>query len=35
VCGWSLTAGSPVTGLFVIADLSFVAANMMKVMHGG
>ncbi|HWJ19412.1 MAG TPA: potassium transporter Kup [Geobacterales bacterium] len=33
--GWSLWASVAVAGLFVIVDLSFVAANMMKVMEGG
>ena len=35
VWGWSLIAGVVVAGLFVIVDLSFVAANMMKVLQGG
>jgi len=35
VWGWSLVASAAVAGLFVIVDLSFVAANMMKVMQGG
>jgi KUP system potassium uptake protein len=35
VWGWSLAASAAVAGLFVIVDLSFVAANMMKVMQGG
>ena len=33
--GWSLWTSVAVAGLFVIVDLSFVAANMMKVMEGG
>jgi KUP system potassium uptake protein len=33
--GWSLWLSVAVAGLFVIVDLSFVAANMMKVMQGG
>ena len=32
---WSLWSSIAVAGLFVIVDLSFVAANMMKVMEGG
>jgi len=35
VWGWSLIAGVVVAGLFVVVDLSFVAANMMKVLQGG
>jgi KUP system potassium uptake protein len=35
VWGWSLLTSATVAGLFVIVDLSFVAANMMKVMQGG
>jgi K+ potassium transporter len=35
VWGWSLWLSAIVAGLFVIVDLSFVAANMMKVMEGG
>ena len=35
VWGWSLWLSVLVAGLFVIVDLSFVAANMMKVMEGG
>jgi KUP system potassium uptake protein len=35
VWGWSLWLSVAVAGLFVIVDLSFVAANMMKVMEGG
>ncbi len=32
---WSLALAIPVAGVFVIVDLSFVAANMMKVVEGG
>src|SRR5664279_530584 len=32
---WSIWSSIAVAGLFVIVDLSFVAANMMKVMEGG
>ncbi len=35
VWGWSLPLSIAVAGLFVIVDLSFVAANMMKVVEGG
>ena len=35
VWGWSLFASAAVAGLFVIVDLSFVTANMMKVLQGG
>jgi KUP system potassium uptake protein len=35
VWGWSLWLSAMLAGLFVIVDLSFVAANMMKVMEGG
>jgi KUP system potassium uptake protein len=35
VWGWSLWLSVLVAGLFVIVDLSFVAANLMKVMEGG
>ena len=35
VWNWSLWLSAAVAGLFVIVDLSFVAANMMKVMQGG
>ncbi|MBV8698727.1 MAG: potassium transporter Kup [Bradyrhizobium sp.] len=35
VWGWSLAASAAVAGVFVIVDLSFVSANMMKVMQGG
>jgi KUP system potassium uptake protein len=35
VWGWSLWLSAMVAGLFVIVDLSFVTANMMKVMEGG
>jgi KUP system potassium uptake protein len=33
--GWNLWSSVAVAGLFIIVDLSFVAANMMKVMEGG
>jgi KUP system potassium uptake protein len=35
VWGWSLPLSIAVASLFVIVDLSFVAANMMKVLEGG
>jgi KUP system potassium uptake protein len=35
VWGWSLLVSGVAAGLFVIVDLSFVAANMMKVLEGG
>jgi len=35
VWGWSLWLSVAVAGLFCMVDLSFVAANMMKVMEGG
>jgi KUP system potassium uptake protein len=35
VWNWSFWLSAAVAGLFVIVDLSFVAANMMKVMQGG
>jgi KUP system potassium uptake protein len=35
IWGWGLAASAVVAGLFVLVDLSFVAANMMKVMEGG
>jgi KUP system potassium uptake protein len=35
VWGWSLPLSIAVAGLFVAVDLSFVAANMMKVLEGG
>jgi KUP system potassium uptake protein len=35
VWGWSLPLSIGVAGLFVAVDLSFVAANMMKVLEGG
>ena len=35
VWGWSLLLSVAVAGLFVLVDLSFVAANMMKVFEGG
>ena len=35
VWGWSLPVGLAVAGLFVVVDLAFVSANMMKVFEGG
>jgi KUP system potassium uptake protein len=35
VWGWSLALSVAVAGLFVIVDLAFVTANMMKVVEGG
>src|SRR5262249_51371901 len=35
VWGWTLPLAAGVAGLFVLVDLSFVAANMMKVIEGG
>jgi KUP system potassium uptake protein len=35
VWGWSLPVAAAVAGVFVLVDLSFVAANMMKVIEGG
>ena len=35
VWGWSFWLAAAVAGFFMIVDLSFVAANMMKVMEGG
>jgi KUP system potassium uptake protein len=35
VWGWSLWLAAAVAGLFAIVDLSFVAANLMKVFEGG
>jgi KUP system potassium uptake protein len=35
IWGWSLALSLLVAGLFVIVDLSFVSANMMKVLEGG
>jgi KUP system potassium uptake protein len=35
VWDWSLPLSIAVAGLFVVVDLSFVAANMMKVVEGG
>jgi KUP system potassium uptake protein len=35
VWGWSLPAAAAAAGVFVVVDLSFVAANMMKVIEGG
>jgi KUP system potassium uptake protein len=35
VWGWSLPLAAGVAGIFVAIDLSFVAANMMKVIEGG
>ena len=35
IWGWSLPVSLVVAGLFVIVDLAFVSANMMKVFEGG
>ncbi len=35
IWGWSLPVSVAVAGLFVIVDLAFVGANMMKVFEGG
>ena len=35
IWGWSLWLSLAIAGLFVIVDLSFVSANMMKVFEGG
>ena len=35
VWGWSLPVSLGVAGLFVVVDLAFVSANMMKVFEGG
>jgi KUP system potassium uptake protein len=35
IWGWNLLTSVAVAGLFVLVDLSFVTANMMKVMQGG
>jgi KUP system potassium uptake protein len=35
IWGWNLALSLAVAGLFVIVDLSFVSANMMKVQEGG
>jgi KUP system potassium uptake protein len=35
IWGWSLPVSLVVSGLFVIVDLAFVSANMMKVFEGG
>ena len=35
IWGWSLPVSVAVAGLFVIVDLAFVSANMMKVFEGG
>jgi KUP system potassium uptake protein len=35
VWGWSIALSIAVAGLFIVVDLSFVAANMMKVLEGG
>jgi KUP system potassium uptake protein len=35
VWGWSLPVSVAITGLFVIVDLSFVGANLLKVLEGG
>jgi KUP system potassium uptake protein len=35
IWNWSLTASVLVAGLFIVVDLSFVTANLMKVFEGG
>jgi len=35
IWGWSLPASLLVAGLFIVVDLSFVSANLMKVFEGG
>jgi KUP system potassium uptake protein len=35
IWGWSLPASLLVAGLFIVLDLSFVSANLMKVFEGG
>src|SRR6185437_3520400 len=35
VWGWSLPASLTVAGIFIVVDLSFVVANLMKVLEGG
>jgi KUP system potassium uptake protein len=35
IWGWSLLASLLVAGLFIVVDLSFVSANLMKVFEGG
>jgi KUP system potassium uptake protein len=35
IWGWSLTVSLAVAGIFVVVDLAFVSANMMKVLEGG
>jgi KUP system potassium uptake protein len=35
VWGWSLPASLAVAGTFLVIDLSFVAANLMKILEGG
>ncbi len=35
IWGWSLAVSLAVAGLFIIVDLAFVSANMMKVFDGG
>jgi KUP system potassium uptake protein len=35
VWGWSLPVSLAVTGLFIVVDLSFVGANLIKVLEGG
>jgi KUP system potassium uptake protein len=35
VWGWSLPAAAAAAGVFILVDLSFVAANMMKIIEGG
>ncbi|MDR3465097.1 MAG: potassium transporter Kup [Xanthobacteraceae bacterium] len=35
IWGWNLASSVAVAGIFVLVDLSFVTANMMKVLEGG
>lgn len=35
IWGWSLAVSIAVAGIFVVVDLSFVTANLMKVLEGG
>ncbi len=35
VWGWSLPVSAAVAGTFLVVDLSFVAANMLKILEGG
>jgi len=35
VWGWSLVKAASVSGLFLIVDLTFLAANALKIWHGG